>query len=67
VLYTDGVVETQNLQGDFFDLDRLCASLSAHRQLAPEALVKQVLDDVRAFAGPAPQRDDITIAIMQVN
>jgi sigma-B regulation protein RsbU (phosphoserine phosphatase) len=67
VLYTDGVVETQNLQGDFFDLDRLCASLSAHRQLAPEALVKQVLDDVCAFAGPAPQRDDITIAIMQVN
>ncbi len=67
VLYTDGVVETQNLQGDFFDLDRLCVLLSAHQRLAPEALVKRVLDEVRAFAGLAPQRDDITIAIMQVN
>lgn len=67
MLYTDGVVETQNPRGDFFDLDRLCVLLSNHRQLAPEALAKQVLKEVRAFAGPAPQRDDITIAIMQIN
>jgi sigma-B regulation protein RsbU (phosphoserine phosphatase) len=66
VLYTDGVVETQNRRGDFFDLDRLCVLLSAHQRLVPEELAKRVVDEVCAFAGPAPQRDDITVAIMQV-
>ena len=66
LLYTDGITEAQNPQGDFFGLDRLCASFAAHRDLTPEALVNQLLSDVREFCGAAPLSDDIAMVIMQV-
>ncbi len=66
LLYTDGITEAQNPQGDFFGLDRLCASLTAHRTLTPEALVKQLFAEVRGFCGLAPLSDDIAMVIMQV-
>ena len=66
LLYTDGITEAQNVQGDFFGVDRLCAFFTAHRGLTPEALVKQLLAEVRDFSGAAPLRDDIAIVIMQV-
>lgn len=66
LLYTDGIIEAQNQQGDFFGLDRLCESFSAHRELTPDALAKHLLAEVRSFAGAAPLRDDIAMVIMQV-
>ncbi len=57
LLYTDGVTEAQNPQGDFLGLDRLCEAFSAYRTLAPEALIRQLFNEVRGFCGKfAPQR-----------
>jgi sigma-B regulation protein RsbU (phosphoserine phosphatase) len=66
LLYTDGITEAQNQSGEFFGLDRLCGSFTAHRALAPEALVNRLLAQVRDFCGAAPLRDDIAMVIMQV-
>jgi sigma-B regulation protein RsbU (phosphoserine phosphatase) len=65
LLYTDGITEAENQQGDFFGLDRLSASLIAHQDFRPEDLVKQLLADVRDFCGAAPLRDDIAMVVMQ--
>jgi len=67
LFYTDGVTEAQNPQGDFFDLDRLCDAFRAHRTLAPEALIRHLLNEVRDFCGASPPRDDIAMVIMQVS
>lgn len=66
LLYTDGITEAENPQGVFFGVERLCASFTAHRSLAPESLVNQLLADVRGFCGDSPLRDDISMVMMQV-
>jgi sigma-B regulation protein RsbU (phosphoserine phosphatase) len=66
LLYTDGITDAENPRGDFFSVDRLSRSFIAHRSLAPEALVKQLLAEVRDFCGAAPLRDDVSMVMMQV-
>ncbi len=67
LLYTDGVTDARNARGDFFGLDRLCAEFSTYRTLAPEALVKRLLAEVRDFCGEQPVDDDLAIVVMQTH
>jgi serine phosphatase RsbU (regulator of sigma subunit) len=64
VLYTDGIPDAQNEQGEFFE-DRLlqktvleCPGLSA------QEVQERILEHVQNFVGPAPQFDDITLLIL---
>ncbi|MGB5086248.1 MAG: PP2C family protein-serine/threonine phosphatase, partial [Methylocystis silviterrae] len=66
LLYTDGITEAQNRQGDFFGLERLSAAFLQHRSLSPRDLIKAVLADVRAFRGAAPATDDVAMVVAQV-
>jgi sigma-B regulation protein RsbU (phosphoserine phosphatase) len=65
VLYTDGVSEAQDAGGGFFGLERLVAATAGLRHEAAPALTNGVLAAVRAFAGGAPQSDDITILTLR--
>ena len=67
LFYTDGVTEAQNRRGDFFGVDRLCEAFRAHRDLAPEMLIIEVLADMREFCGDAPRSDDIAMVIMEIS
>lgn len=60
VIYTDGLTEARDPQGDFFEEDRLKASLQTHATKAVEPLLAGLLGDVETFAAGAPQADDIT-------
>jgi sigma-B regulation protein RsbU (phosphoserine phosphatase) len=61
VLYTDGVTETLNAEGDEFGLDRMMQSMRASADDGAQAMVKKIIGDVRDFTGSAPQNDDITL------
>jgi phosphoserine phosphatase RsbU/P len=61
VLYTDGVPETLNSEGDEFGIERMMQSVHASAANGAQAIVKKVIDDVRDFTGSAPQNDDITL------
>lgn len=65
VLYTDGVSEAQDAAGTFFGLERLVEATAGLRHEAAPALTDGVLKAVRAFAGGAPQSDDITILTLR--
>jgi sigma-B regulation protein RsbU (phosphoserine phosphatase) len=65
VLYTDGVSEAQDGAGGFFGAERIVAMVGALRQQAAPALTAGLLGAVRAFAGEAPQSDDITILTLR--
>jgi sigma-B regulation protein RsbU (phosphoserine phosphatase) len=65
VLYTDGVSEAQDAAGGFFGLERLVAATAGLSHEAAPALTDGVLKAVRAFAGGAPQSDDITILTLR--
>ncbi|WP_321475332.1 SpoIIE family protein phosphatase [uncultured Paludibaculum sp.] len=63
VLYTDGVTEARNPQGEEFGEDRLLAALQAAPALGAQAAADYVLEAVKAFAAGAPQHDDITLIV----
>ena len=67
VLYTDGVTEALNTEGDEFGLERTIESVRASATDGAQAIVKRVIDDVHDFIGSTPQNDDITlIAIRKI-
>jgi len=65
VLYTDGVSEARDEEDEFFGVQRLVATAAGLRHEAAPALTDGVLQAVRAFAGAAPQSDDITILTLR--
>ena len=61
VLYTDGVTEALNTEGDEFGLERTIQAVRASASNGAPAIVKQLIGDVRNFTGSHPQNDDITL------
>lgn len=64
-LYTDGITEAQNVNDEEFGEERLDTKLASLGQVSARDIVTTVVDEVRAFAGDAPQSDDITCIAMR--
>lgn len=65
LLYTDGITEALNAEGDEFGVARLTSEL---RDDAPEGAsetLHQLAKSVRLFAGSQPQHDDITLIALR--
>ena len=63
VLYTDGVTEAENADGQEFGESQLLNSLRRHAQLPVEPLLQAVVEAVQQFSGGSEQQDDITMVI----
>jgi serine phosphatase RsbU (regulator of sigma subunit) len=61
-LYTDGVTESFNDEGEEFGEHRLIESLRRHREQSSPVLVASIVDDVKKF-GSHEQSDDITLIV----
>ena len=61
-LYTDGITESFNDSGEDFGERRLIEALRQSRELAPQAMLASIVDQVRQFSG-REQHDDITLVI----
>ena len=64
-LYTDGVTEAENGNGQQYGRDRLEQRLADGPQDGPQELMDDILTDLRGFAGDAKQFDDITCMAVQ--
>jgi serine phosphatase RsbU (regulator of sigma subunit) len=62
LLYTDGVTEALNGEGEEFGEERLLQAARQDRELSPPELVAAVADQARGF-GPHEQADDITLIV----
>ena len=60
VLYTDGVTEAMNAEGEEFGLDRLRDLFANVPPRNPKETNAAIFEAVRVFAGDTPQSDDIT-------
>src|SRR5262245_14234833 len=67
VLFTDGISEAMNADEDCFGEARLASLLEEHADLPAEELRERILRDVEAFAGGAPQHDDMTMILLKVD
>ncbi len=65
IIYTDGVTEAQNSDGEFFGLPRLRQVILDHSQLSCAELHDIIWKAVGAFAGGAFQSDDITLVVIE--
>ena len=60
-LYTDGVPEATNAEGEQFGMDRMVDTLNHYKEDSTEELLAHVRKDIDAFVGDAPQFDDLTM------
>jgi serine phosphatase RsbU (regulator of sigma subunit) len=66
VFYTDGVVEAQNPDGEFYSAERLVSAVRANRAMAAQGLVSAIHRSVVAFASSEELQDDFTLMVMKV-
>ena len=60
LLYTDGVTEAMDPSETLYSDQRLEQFLTGNRGSAPRQIIGDLVNDVRHYAGEAPQSDDIT-------
>ena len=66
VLYTDGMTEAMNSDGDCFGDTRLADLIAQHADLAADQLRERILREIDAFTGSALQQDDMTMVLLRV-
>ncbi len=59
--YTDGITEATNINNELFGMERLKESLNRVKDKNAKEITEAIKADVDAFAGEAPQFDDITM------
>jgi sigma-B regulation protein RsbU (phosphoserine phosphatase) len=65
VLYTDGITEAADRSFEEFSEKRLVSSFQKHAHGSSEEILEGIVEDVRDFAGGAPQSDDITAMVIK--
>ena len=63
-VYTDGVPEATNGDGEMFGTDRMLEALNRRPDKKPESFIKEVGEAVTEFTGEAPRFDDVTMVGM---
>jgi sigma-B regulation protein RsbU (phosphoserine phosphatase) len=66
VLYSDGVTEAFNPQEELYGNDQLLTDAAGFAGQTAPAITASLLQKVRAFAGTAPQSDDIAILTLKI-
>lgn len=67
VLYTDGLTEAMNADGEFFGDQRLLALVEEHGGESMEVLRERIVREVEAFVGDAEPHDDLTFVLVKVD
>jgi len=64
-LYTDGVTEAMDGENRMFSAERLHELLATTGSIPAEGVVRKIVQEVRRYAGGAPQSDDITVLLVR--
>jgi sigma-B regulation protein RsbU (phosphoserine phosphatase) len=66
VLFTDGVVEAQNGDGEEYGQDRLVALVRENARSSAESIVSAIHSEVERFQAEGPPGDDITVIAVRI-
>ena len=64
LLYTDGIIEAQNRDGDIFGRERLLQSVQVSGKMTSENIFNQIQKDLKTFEDGLPIDDDQTLVIL---
>ena len=65
ILSTDGIVESMNLQGEQFGVERFEKLIQQSSDKSANQIIKDCYDQLQEFCEGAPQRDDLTLFILK--
>jgi sigma-B regulation protein RsbU (phosphoserine phosphatase) len=65
VIYSDGITEARNEQGDFFGKERLLKVLNKTESKNPKDIGEEILNKIFLFKGDAKSYDDLSIIIIK--
>jgi len=65
-LYSDGIPEALNADGEQFDYQRIAESLNSCRKVPLSACLDQLLQRVELWRGKLPQDDDISLLALEM-
>lgn len=65
VVYSDGVTEATNTQGEMFEEERLLQIIKTYAPTGAEALKKELLDALDQFTEGMAQHDDLTFVLIE--
>jgi sigma-B regulation protein RsbU (phosphoserine phosphatase) len=64
VLYTDGVIDAENVRGEFFGVDRFVKAMRANANRSAEEMIQSISAEAQAFVGQAKRFDDIALVVV---
>ena len=65
VLYTDGITEAENMQGEQYGLERLCEVIVKSHQNSAENIRQAIVEDVWSYIGKQKIFDDMTVVVIK--
>ncbi len=65
ILYTDGVTEALDADGEEFGIERVTHSIVESAPQGATAILERLTADLKRFVGAAPQHDDITLIVIR--
>jgi sigma-B regulation protein RsbU (phosphoserine phosphatase) len=65
VLFTDGVSDARNPNGERLGEDRVLDIIREHRNFAPREILDRVMDLLDAHTAGEPRRDDLTVVLVR--
>ncbi|MGB2936642.1 MAG: SpoIIE family protein phosphatase, partial [Phycisphaerae bacterium] len=66
VVFSDGACDAMNYEGERFGRERFLESVRRNAGYGAERMLREILWDIRRFAGLAPRLDDITLLVVKV-
>jgi sigma-B regulation protein RsbU (phosphoserine phosphatase) len=66
VACTDGIIEAENIEGELWGQQRLEGLFSSCQRQTPGQVLRQIVNDVSVFTAAGPQKDDITLLVVQI-
>ncbi|HEG44382.1 MAG TPA: GAF domain-containing protein [Phycisphaerales bacterium] len=67
LMYTDGLIDAANFEGDFWGKERLLKTAKAHLKYNADKMIRSILRYRRRFVGLAPQIDDTSIVAIRID
>lgn len=65
ILFTDGVTEARNVNGQLFGEERLQRAITADPNASAQQMLQTIVSAVEDFMGAAPQSDDLTLFVVK--
>lgn len=65
VLYTDGISETLDHEGNEYGIERLMSMAREFRERPPDELIRKLLTDVSRFRSDTPATDDASLMVIR--